>query len=90
MNNQFTGIAVVSTLVLGQLAGFPPEAFSDIEPNPDGVQIVSNQVIKNGYAPPAGLPFPGVDLLWDGSGSNNCWSRNLYNTSYPPGLPACF
>ncbi|HEU4901588.1 MAG TPA: parallel beta-helix domain-containing protein [Flavisolibacter sp.] len=87
--NNFTGIAVVSTLVLGALANLPPEAFADIEPNPDGVKVVSNLVKDNGAAPPAGLPFPGVDLLWDGSGNGNCWSRNIYNTSYPPVLPAC-
>lgn len=87
--NEFTGIAVVSTLVLGALAHLPPEAFADIEPNPDGVHVISNVVKDNGAAPPAGLPFPGVDLLWDGSGHNNCWSRNIYNTSYPPVLPAC-
>ncbi|HET7899253.1 MAG TPA: right-handed parallel beta-helix repeat-containing protein, partial [Flavisolibacter sp.] len=87
--NKFTGVAVVSTLVLGALAGFPPEIFADIEPDPDGARIISNQVIKNGYAPPVGLPFPGVDLLWDGSGTNNCWSKNLHNTAFPAMLPSC-
>src|SRR5439155_21370348 len=36
--NAFTGIAVGSTLLLGALAGLPPEAFADIEPNPDGAR----------------------------------------------------
>jgi parallel beta-helix repeat protein len=87
--NQFTGVAVISTLVMALLANLPPEAFADIEPNPDGVKVVSNLVKNNGAVPPAGLPFPGVDLLWDGSGNGNCWSRNSYNSSYPPVLPAC-
>jgi parallel beta-helix repeat protein len=88
-NNNFTGIATVSTLVLGLLAGIPPGAFADIEPNPDGTKIEKNVLSHNGAFVPAGLPFPGVDLLWDGSGNNNCWSNNTYTTIYPTALPAC-
>jgi parallel beta-helix repeat protein len=88
-NHQFIGVALVSTLVMAALAHLPPEAFADIEPNPDGVKIVSNKVTGNGFQPPEGFPFPGVDLLWDGSGSGNCWSRNVYHTSFPDVLPAC-
>ncbi len=87
-HNQFLGIAVVSSLTLGALAGLPPEAFADIEPNPDGVQIRNNAVNTNGAVQPA-LPFPAADLLWDGSGTNNCWIGNKYNTSFPPMLPEC-
>ena len=86
--NQFTGIAVGSTLLLGALAGLPPEAFADIEPNPDHAVIRNNRVVGNGTASP--IPFlPAVDLLWDGSGVGNCWSRNRHNTSFPDPLPAC-
>jgi parallel beta-helix repeat protein len=88
-NNNFVGAAVVSTLVLGALAGLSPEAFADIEPNPDGANIINNKVTGNGSNPPAGLPLPGVDLLWDGSGNNNCWKNNDHQTSYPQVLPAC-
>ncbi|RYZ29963.1 MAG: hypothetical protein EOO10_04490 [Chitinophagaceae bacterium] len=87
--HQFTGIALVSTLIIGALANLPPEAFGEIEPNPDGARIISNKVEGNGFNPPAGLPLPGVDLLWDGSGKNNCWSKNSFVTSYPSPLPAC-
>lgn len=89
LNNDFTGVAVVSTLVLGSLSGLPPEAFADIEPNADGVNIANNKVEDNGSSPPAGLPLPGVDLLWDGTGLNNCWKNNQYTTSFPSSLPAC-
>lgn len=89
MDNNFTGIATVSTLIVGALAGLPPEAFADIEPNPDGAEIVNNTLANNGSAPPPGLPLPGVDLLWDGSGTNNCWKNNSFTTSYPSPLPAC-
>ncbi len=88
-NNNFTGIATVSTVILGALAGLPPEAFADIEPNPDGARITNNSLANNGSAPPAGLPLPGVDLLWDGNGTNNCWKNNTYSTSYPSPLPIC-
>lgn len=88
-NNNFVGIAVVSTLVIGAIAGLPPEAFADIEPNPDGARIIDNNLSRNGFAPPIGLPLPGVDLLWDGSGTGNCWKGNAYSTSYPVTLPAC-
>jgi parallel beta-helix repeat protein len=88
-NNNFTGIATVSTLVLGALAGLPPAAFADIEPNPDNTKITNNILVNNGTAPPAGLPLPGVDLLWDGSGTNNCWKNNIHASEYPTPLPAC-
>src|SRR5689334_2820636 len=86
--NQFTGIAVGSTLLLGALAGLPPEAFADIEPNPDGARIAGNTVTGNGGTSP--IPFlPAVDLLWDGSGVGNCWRKNTFGTSAPAALPAC-
>ena len=86
--NAFTGIAVGSTLLLGTLAGLPPEAFADIEPNPDGARIRNNVATGNGAAP--SIPFlPGVDLLWDGSGVGNCWSANTFGSSAPPTLPTC-
>jgi len=88
-DNNFVGIATVSTLLLGAIAGLPPEAFGDIEPNPDGAKIISNVLGNNGTAPPAGIPLPGVDLLWDGSGANNCWSNNHFSTAYPSALPVC-
>jgi parallel beta-helix repeat protein len=86
--NDFTGIAVGSTLLLGALAGLPPEFFADIEPNPDGARIRNNVATGNGAAP--SIPFlPGVDLLWDGSGTGNCWSGNTFSSSAPPTLPTC-
>jgi parallel beta-helix repeat protein len=87
--NNFVGIAVVSTLVLGSLSGLPPEAFADIQPDADGANIMNNKVTGNGSNPPAGLPLPGVDLLWDGTGSGNCWKNNQFATSFPSVLPVC-
>ena len=87
--NQFVGIGVASTLVLGQLAGLPPAAFGDIEPDPDFDRIVGNVVVRNGGAQ-SPIPFlPAVDLLWIPAGTGNCWSRNRFHTSFPEPLPAC-
>ncbi|MEO6683796.1 MAG: parallel beta-helix domain-containing protein [Ginsengibacter sp.] len=88
-DNNFVGVATVSTLLLGAIAGLPPEAFADIEPNSDGTQIKNNKLANNGSAPPPGIPLPGVDLLWDGTGLNNCWSGNQFSSSYPSPLPGC-
>jgi len=88
--NEFAGITFFSTVVLGALAGLPPEAFADIEPNPDNARITRNVVKNNGSSPPTlPIPLPGVDLLWDGSGSDNCWGSNIFNASYPSPLPRC-
>lgn len=86
--NEFLGIALSSSLVLGLLAGVPPEAFADIEPDPDQNRISGNQVTNNGTVQPD-LPFPAVDLLWDGSGTENCWDKNNFSSSFPEVLPAC-
>lgn len=86
--NEFLGIALGSSLALAVLAGIPPDAFADIEPNPDYNRIASNHVTGNGFKQPA-LPFPATDLLWDGSGGGNCWERNVFSTSFPSQLPGC-
>jgi parallel beta-helix repeat protein len=88
-NNNFVGIATVSTLTLGALAGIPPAGMADIEPNPDGSEIEHNLVKDNGSVNPPGLPLPAADLLWDGSGTNNCWKANVFATSFPANLPVC-
>lgn len=88
-DNNFAGITVFSTLVLAALGGADPNTF-DIEPNPDGARIIKNVVQQNGSNPPVlSFPLPGVDLLWDGSGVGNCWSNNVFKTSYPSPLPSC-
>lgn len=90
--NGFSGIVVFSTLVLSVIADVPPEdILADIEPNPDGSRITGNILHNNGFNPPVipDLPLPGVDLLWDGSGTGNCWSKNVFTSAYPSPLPSC-
>ena len=89
-NNDFAGIGVGSTLLLGNLAGIDPGAIlADIEPFPDSVEVRKNRALGNGANPPSPFPFPGADLLWDGSGSENCWGDNIFATSFPAQLPGC-
>jgi parallel beta-helix repeat protein len=86
--NDFIGIGVGSSVILALLAGVPAEALADIEPNPDGVRVRSNDARGNGTVSPLPLLGP-ADLLWDGSGEGNCWSDNLHDTTFPAILPAC-
>src|SRR6266498_255999 len=61
-----------------------------IDPNPDGNHIVFNKVTGNGAAPDPGIaPLPGGDLLWDGTGSGNCWANNTAVSTFPAQLPGC-
>lgn len=84
--NEFIGIGVGSTATFGAIANIP---ITDIEPDPDEVQITHNITMNNGTSE---SPLPGfepADLLWDGTGSDNCWSKNKFNTSFPSPLPEC-
>ncbi|HUH32314.1 MAG TPA: parallel beta-helix domain-containing protein, partial [Daejeonella sp.] len=86
--NDFLGIGVFSSLTIGQLANIPPAAF-DIEPNADFARIINNNLVNNATRP-SPLPFlPAVDLIWDGSGTGNCWQGNNFTTSVPSPLPTC-
>jgi parallel beta-helix repeat protein len=89
--NESVGIALVSANIIVQLAGLPPDVFGAVDPNPDQARIQFNTVLGNGTnpQPPLSLFFPGVDLLWDGSGAGNCWWQNRYGTSFPAQLPTC-
>jgi parallel beta-helix repeat protein len=82
--NNSVGIAV------GQL---PPDLAAldpRIDPFPDNDQIRDNVLMMNGRDPdPKLAPFPGSDLIWDFSGTGNCWSHNVYRTSFPAQLPDC-
>ena len=84
-NNASTGIAVVDAQIVVMLSGLPSNPYT-VDTKPDGTRTTQNLVLGNGTAPRPPLSdfFPGVDLLWDGTGVGNCWSQNIYRTSAPP------
>jgi parallel beta-helix repeat protein len=88
-DNGFAGIAVAS-LCLGLALQGNACTGLDIDPDPSGDRVLGNRLARNGTAslPP---PFDALaaDLVWDGSGTDNCWSANQFRTSVPPELPAC-
>ncbi|HXQ39385.1 MAG TPA: parallel beta-helix domain-containing protein [Anaerolineales bacterium] len=83
-DNNSAGIAVIQ--VPPALAALDPR----INPLPDHNEISKNVVLSNGSNPdPKIAPFPPSDLIWDVSGTNNCWSDNVSKTSFPSSLPDC-
>src|SRR6266540_5612390 len=84
VGNNSVGIAVVQ--LPPALASLDPR----IDPFPDYNEIIDNVVVENGSNPdPKLAPFPPGDLLWDMSGTGNCWSDNTFNTAFPSPLPDC-
>ena len=89
-NNGFTGIAVVSLCLGLALEGLPCTGL-DVDPDPSGNRIVLNDLENNGTVAQSDPFFDSLraDLIWDGSGTANCWSDNRFATSMPPALPSC-
>jgi parallel beta-helix repeat protein len=89
-NNGFTGIAVAS-LCLGLALQGSDCGGLDIDPDPRDDRIVGNRLVRNGTAPQANPIFDALkaDLVWDGSGTGNCWSANVFTSSTPAQLPPC-
>jgi parallel beta-helix repeat protein len=52
----------------------------------DGIAVVSG---ANIHVERNVLVGNNTDLFWDGTGTNSCWSQNLFLTSSPHTLPAC-
>ncbi len=82
--NDSAGIAVFQ---------LPPDAASldpRIDPFPDRNDIRDNVCLGNGrHADPKFGPLPGADLVWDTSGTGNCWNHNIAGTTFPDPLPSC-
>jgi hypothetical protein len=63
----------------------------DVDPNPDHDRIIYNRLVGNGLLS-TGNPILDElrgDLVWDGSGTDDCWRHNRFATSVPTRLPAC-
>jgi parallel beta-helix repeat protein len=64
---------------------------SRIEPFPDGNEVRGNVILQNGGDPDTvRLQTPGVDILYDGSGTGNCFAANRFETDYPEGIASLF
>jgi parallel beta-helix repeat protein len=87
--NKSFGIAVLNYCVARNVSASDCAAL-DIEPNPDGNRSTGNTAKQNGKNPdPLVPPAFAVDLLWDTTGTDNCWSANSAGTTFPSPLPAC-
>jgi len=85
VGNNSVGIAVA------QLSPVLASLDLRIDPFPDYNEIIDNVVMENGSNPdPKIAPFPPSDLIWDFSGTGNCWSDNTFNTAFPLPLPDCY
>jgi parallel beta-helix repeat protein len=92
--NGFTGIAVASFCLALALQGSDLDCQAlGIDPDPKDDRIVGNRLKDNGFADFSSNPFFESikgDLIWDGSGSGNCWSNNSFTPSAGSAqLPAC-
>jgi parallel beta-helix repeat protein len=56
---------------------------------PDDNVVSSNVIMQNGKHPDPRSPGSG-DILYDGSGSGNCFADNVFKTDFPPGIASAF
>jgi parallel beta-helix repeat protein len=83
VGNDSGGIALLSN----PLAPADPR----IDPTPDRNAIRSNVVVRNGRRPdPVRSRVPGADLIYDGTGTGNCFARNRFGTESPAGITRRF
>jgi len=81
--NDTVGIAILTSPFAGQ----DPR----VEPFPDRAHVVGNVILRNGQSPdPVRSPNQGADILYDGSGTGNCFARNRFATDLPPGITSLF
>ena len=86
--NDSFGVGVVNICVAQQ---HPPEICrelghrAELRRHAHDRQHRHGQRDQPGPGPPAAACFA-VDLAWDGTGTGNCWSNNVFDTEFPPGL----
>jgi parallel beta-helix repeat protein len=87
-SNRVLGNDSLGVIVLQNLFG-PVDA--RIEPNPDFNQVRGNVILQNGQSPdPVRAITPGADIVYDGTGTGNCFADNVFATEFPAGITALF
>jgi parallel beta-helix repeat protein len=86
--NGYGGIVVMSGRDMMRLAPPGTPAYSKTDNSlVRNTTIENNTLTLNGFAAaPPGLP-PSADLIWTGTGTNNHWKKNIYDTNSPGKLP---
>jgi parallel beta-helix repeat protein len=57
---------------------------------PDNNTVVRNTIEQNGLSPDARAAGQAGDIVYDGTGTGNCFTANTFRTDYPPGITAAF
>ena len=88
-NNRVTHHRTVGILLtdICSALGLSPGCNLGFDPAPESTRIEFNKIEQNGFNPAPGLP--GADLVWTGTGSDNCWLHNVAAVSVPPQQPRC-
>jgi len=87
-HNRVLGNDSLGVIVLQNLFG-PVDP--RIEPNPDFNQVRGNVILQNGRNPdPVRAITPGADIVYDGTGTGNCFADNVFATEFPAGITASF
>jgi parallel beta-helix repeat protein len=83
VDNDSGGIAVIALPF--------PNPDPRVDPFPDGNQVIGNVALANGRSPdPVRSPYPGADLIYDGSGTGTCFAGNVFASSIPTALELLF
>ena len=72
-----------------ETAGLPGFHAIDVFGPPDDNRVLSNIVRRNGGNPDPRAALSG-DIVYDGSGSNNCFAGNVFKTDDPAGIVSSF
>jgi parallel beta-helix repeat protein len=87
-SNRVIGNDSLGVIVLQNLFG-PVDP--RIEPNADFNQVRGNVILHNGRNPdPVRAITPGADIVYDGTGTGNCFADNVFATEFPAGITASF
>jgi parallel beta-helix repeat protein len=57
---------------------------------PDANTVVRNTIEHNGLSPDPRAAGQAGDIVYDGTGTANCFAANTFKTDYPPGITAAF